>query len=70
MKSTVCKSGIIGWKSRLQENYSSFSEFNSFDNIYGIAHRLGYKTAKGAWRADPIIEGSTNPEDLRKSKDS
>lgn len=31
MKKTVCKSGIIGWKSRLQENYSSFSEFISFD---------------------------------------
>jgi hypothetical protein len=68
MKSVVCKSGLIGWKSRLQENYSSFSEFISFDNIYRIAHRLGYKTAKEAWRVDPIIEGSTNPSDLRKSK--
>ena len=61
-----CKSGHIGWRAKLQENYSNFSEFEAYSSTYGIASSLGYKTAKGAWRANPLIEGSVIPEDLRR----
>lgn len=65
MKQVKCKSGITGWQSRLQEQYEYFELFQDYDNVYGNAQRLGYKSAKEAWDANPIIQGSTNPEDYR-----
>lgn len=68
-----CKSGIIGWRMRLQNNYFSMSEFESFCRIYGVHLRLGVKNDKAAtlfdlWESNPVIEGSTNPADFRKVK--
>lgn len=58
--------GVKGWQEKLQKVYSSFDEFASYSAIYGIAQRLGYKNVATAWRANPTIEGSVYPEDLRK----
>ena len=56
----------MGWKGRLQAQYESLEEFESYSEIYSLAERLGYKTAKGAWKSNPVIMGSTNPADYRK----
>ena len=65
MRKVKCKSGIVGWQNRLQKNYSSFSEFESYCETYQIHSRLGFKTALEAWETNPIIQGSTIPSDLR-----
>jgi hypothetical protein len=66
MKAVKCKSGIIGWRDKLQNTYSSFDEFVEYCAMYGIHERLGYRTPAQAWMKNPLIEGSTNPADLRK----
>lgn len=65
MKRVKCKSGLTGYQCRLQKNYSSFEEFEAYSDTYGVSARLGYKTAEQAWKANPIIQGSVNPSDLR-----
>lgn len=67
MKRVICKSGVVGWQCKLQENYLNFEEFAMWSDIYGIATKLGYKTSKAAWRFNPLIRGSINPKDLQKS---
>jgi hypothetical protein len=53
------------WQSRLKKNYdNSFEQFEMFDRVYALARRLGFKTALDAWKANPFIQGSTNPSDL------
>ena len=64
MRKANCKSGIIGWQSRLQKNYDSFEEFEHYSEIYAIHSRLGFNTAEEAWDANPIIKGSVIPSDL------
>jgi hypothetical protein len=66
MKRVKCKSGITGWRCRLQKNYDSFEQFKYYAEMYALHTRLGYKTIKGAWLSDPMIEGSVIPEDFRK----
>lgn len=61
-----CKSGAMGWRMRLRKNYASLEEFEAYDSVYNLAKRLGYKSAKTAWRYNPMIEGSVNPSDFRK----
>ena len=66
MKRVICASGIEGWQCRLRENYEGcFDAFRAYDEIYGIAGRLGFETAPAAWEANPVIPGSVIPEDLR-----
>jgi hypothetical protein len=65
MATVKCKSGAIGWQSKLKKVYSSFDEFEEYDAIYNIANRLGFNTTKKAWDTNPLIQGSTNPSDLR-----
>lgn len=65
MKTVKTKSGLTGWRAHLQANYKCFSEFESYSNIYGLHERLGFKTAEEAWDANPLLEGSVNPSDLR-----
>ena len=62
----ICKSGLSGWRNHIQENYSCFEHFEACCDAYGIHTRLGYKTIKGCWRANPLCEGSVLPEDFRK----
>ena len=33
--------------------------------MYGLHTRLGYKTIVGAWRANPVVQGSVDPSDFR-----
>lgn len=54
-------------RGRLRKNYSSFQEFEYYSDIYSLADRLGYESAESAWRHNPIIEWSTNPDDYRKA---
>lgn len=53
------------WKAKLQKNYSSLKEWESYSEVYGLAKRLGFKTPKAAWEANPLIQGSVNPSDFK-----
>lgn len=63
-----CKSGVMGWRTRLQNNYTSFHDWEHFSDMWGLAKRLGYGTARAAWVCNPVAEGSTNAGDFRKVK--
>jgi hypothetical protein len=52
------------WKSRLQEVYDSFEEFESYAELYNLLPRLGFKSCKEAWKKNPLIGGSVHPEDF------
>ena len=64
---TKCPSGLIGWQGRLQAQYESQEEFESYSDIYSLAERLGYDSADSAWQSNPVVAGSTNPVDYRKA---
>ena len=67
MEQVKCKSGILGWQCKLQENYdNSFEQFQDWCETHNIHTRLGYKTPESAWKNNPTIQGSTEPSDLRK----
>lgn len=53
------------WTSNLQAQYRNKREFVAFDEMYSLSLRLGYRTAKEAWSANPVIQGSTNPRDYK-----
>lgn len=65
MKRVICQSGVEGYECKLQENYTSLEEFESYSEMYGLHTRLGYETAEEAWEANPTIQGSVNSEDFR-----
>lgn len=65
MKRVKCKSGLEGWQCRLKRNYKSFTEFKYYCLVRSIHTRLGFKTPEDAWTANPIVQGSVNPDDLR-----
>lgn len=57
----------MGVQLSLRKNYdNSFEQFQGFDETFGISQRLGYKSAETAWKANPTIQVSVNPSDLRK----
>jgi hypothetical protein len=60
-----CKSGIKGYQEPLRKGYDSFEEFREYSDIYGLAKRLGFPSAKAAWDENPVIQGSVIPEDYR-----
>jgi len=64
MKRVKCKSGITGWQGRLQKQYDSFEQFKAYASMYDIHKRLGFRSMKSAWEANPIIRESVIPEDL------
>lgn len=66
IKTVICKSGSTGWQTKLQRNYTNFEEFESYCELYNIHERLGYKTPANAWKRNPTIQGSVNPNDLRR----
>jgi hypothetical protein len=69
MKNTrqICKSGVVGWRGKLRDQYASFSEFEYYALGYNLHGRLGYRTPTNAWRYNPTVEGSVNPLDFRRS---
>lgn len=62
----TCKSGLRGWQSKLREQYANCAEFVRYSGTYGLAGRLGYKSARAAWNANPTVQGSVKPEDYRR----
>lgn len=68
------------WKMRVQDNYSSLEELESYDSTYGILDRVNasaekqglptYDSIEDLWSANPIMTGSVNPEDLGIVKES
>jgi hypothetical protein len=66
MERVTCASGLQGWQCRLRESYEGrFDVFRAYDEIYGIAQRLGFVSARAAWATNPVIQGSVIPDDLR-----
>jgi hypothetical protein len=63
-----CKSGLTGYQCRLQNNYAGLAEFERYAETYGLHSRLGFKTPRAAWDANPTIQGSVEPSDFRKVK--
>ena len=61
-----CQSGLMGWRTRLRNNYSDFAEFARYDAAFSMSDRLGYGHSEAAWRGNPVVEGSVNPADYRK----
>lgn len=53
------------WKSRIRKLYGSFEHWEAYDDTYGLAARLGFSSAKHAWSANPIVQGSLNPNDFK-----
>jgi hypothetical protein len=66
IKNIITTSGHRGWQAKLQDVYVDFAEFLAYCVIYKIHTRLGYRTAIGAWKSDPVIQGSIFPSDLRR----
>ena len=63
-------SGRRGWRGRLHEVYSSREEWLGYAELYNLAERLGYDGSDAAWAdkvwdENPMLEGSTNPEDFK-----
>lgn len=52
------------WITKLQSNYKSLEEWRDYNQTYGLARKLGFVDALDAWHANPLIGGSTNPEDF------
>lgn len=63
-----CKSGLMGWRTRLRNNYNNDGHWIYQSDMWGLCERLGFKSPEAAWEANPVIEGSVNPSDFRKVK--
>ena len=63
-----CKSGVWGSQGKLRDNYDSFEEFKHYSHIHNLHARLGYKSSKAAWKANPTIQWSVIPTDFSKVK--
>jgi len=66
---TVCQSGLTGWRQRVQGLFDAFETFEACCESYNNHARLGYKTPRECWDANPVIEGSVIPSDYRKVAD-
>jgi hypothetical protein len=51
------------WRNRLQNEYSGFDEFEGYSDLWDLSGRLGFASAREAWDANPLVQGSTNPAD-------
>ena len=59
----TCKSGLIGYRQRLQDIYTDYDSFRYYSDLYGLSRKLGFCDSNKAWNANPIVEGSVNPVD-------
>jgi len=64
MKRVTCLSGLSGFQRRLRTDYSSFEDYKQFAETYNLHSRIGYSTPEAAWKANPLIQSSTNPSDF------
>ena len=65
-----CDSGIMGWRTRLQNNYKNFEDWLFNSECWGLLDRLNrpkeyFADEREAWEANPIIQGSVNWSDFR-----
>lgn len=51
------------WTNRIQNEYASFEEFESYSGTYGLAERLGFDSPQEVWDANPLVQGSVHPAD-------
>lgn len=57
----------MGTQISLRKNYDNdFEQFQGYCETHNIAGRLGYKSPETAWKANPTIQISVIPSDLRK----
>ena len=54
------------WKGKLRNEYADFEEFKRYCEVYNNHKRLGFETPEEAWKANPIVSGSTDPSDYKK----
>lgn len=66
----VCRSGLRGWREHLHDVYGSLESFRNWNEVYGLAERLGFPDADAAWNENPMIEGSVDPSDYRVVRDA
>lgn len=64
----VKKTGGVdeAWKGKLQDQYTGYEEFRHYSDTFGLAKRLGFKSARAAWDDNPTVTGSVNPKDYKK----
>ncbi len=55
----------MGGQCHLRTQYDNYEEFAAYSEMYGIAYRLGFRNEAEAWAANPVIQVSVNPGDLR-----
>lgn len=51
------------WSGPLRDEYTDFEEFEAYDEMYNLSGRLGFDSAEEAWEANPVVKGSTDPND-------
>lgn len=64
MTKVKCKSGLMGSQEKLQKRYEDFKDFKEWCKLYNVHGRLGFRSMKAAWVANPTIQSSVNPSDL------
>ena len=64
-KTVTCVSGLKGSQDKLQSRYANFEEFLDYCANYDLHTRLGFFSPEEAWDANPTIQSSVSPEDLR-----
>jgi len=54
------------WQSTLHENYDDdFGQWLEYSDMHNLARILGFNTAEEAWQANPMVQGSNDPQDLK-----
>lgn len=64
-KTVTCASGLKGSQDKLRTRYADLEEFTAYCNTYNIHARLGFDSPEEAWEANPTVQSSVLPEDLR-----
>lgn len=52
------------WKLPVRKVYSSLKELKTYNDMYNVAKKCGYRSCKKLWEDNPIIGGSVNPADF------
>jgi hypothetical protein len=55
----------MGSRYRLQTLYPTYNDWKRYSDIYNLAQRLGFNSAKDAYTKNPIIQGGTLPDDFQ-----
>jgi hypothetical protein len=59
------------WQMRLRDVYENDErQWRYFSTVYNLARRLGFRSMRSAWSANPMVRGSTNPRDYSAVKEN